>query len=56
MWLKICTVDLTNICSGTHKDKKRNTPDTLSKLLTCVLLYYGRSRAVDESFLFKIYI
>ena len=34
---------------------KRNSIDTLSKLLTCVLLYFGRSSSW-WAFLFKIYI
>ena len=33
------------ICQGTYKDKKRNSIDKLSKLLTCVLLYFARSRS-----------
>ena len=36
-------VDLPNICYGTYKDKKRNSIGTLSKLLTCVFSYFGRS-------------
>ena len=29
--------------NSTYKDKKKNSKDTFSKLLTCVLIYFGRS-------------